>query len=99
MTTVDASLVMALRRLTGAPVSDCREALVEAGGDFLAVVRRLRQVSCYGLVTSDAEVAAALESAGVAAEAVEKTEVRPVESDAFGASVGKPIDGRARPAV
>lgn len=74
---VDARLVMALHRLTGSPVSACREALVETGGDFLAVVRRLRQVPCCGLVASDAEVAAALESVGIVIEDLDEPEDRP----------------------
>lgn len=65
MVKVDPQYVMALRRLTDLPVSQCRDALVEAGGDLVAVVRRLRESPCCGLDASDAEVAAVLASCGV----------------------------------
>jgi hypothetical protein len=57
--------VMALRRLTELPVSVCRDALVEAGGDLMAVIRQLRGSPCGGIYASDAEVAAVLASCGV----------------------------------
>jgi hypothetical protein len=62
---VDPQHVMALRRLTDLPVSACRDALAEAGGDIGAVVQRLRGSPCCGLHGSDAEVAALLASHGV----------------------------------
>lgn len=65
MVKVNPQYVMALRRLTAAPLSECRDALIEAGGDLLAVVRRLRASPCCGLHASDAEVAAVLASCGV----------------------------------
>jgi hypothetical protein len=56
---------MALRRLTDQPVSACRDALAEAGGDLAAVVRQLRGSPCCGLHASDTEVAAVLAAVGV----------------------------------
>lgn len=75
MATVDARMVMALRRLTDLPVSMCRDALVEAGGDLAAVVQRLRKSPCCGLHASDAEVAAELSSHGVSIVAEERDPV------------------------
>jgi hypothetical protein len=57
--------VMALRRLTGLPVTMCRDALAEAGGDLAAVIRRLRGSPCCGLLPSEGEVATVLASHGV----------------------------------
>ena len=58
--------VMALRRLTDLPVSACRDALVEAGGDLVSVVRQLRWSPSCGLYASDAELTAILAEYGVA---------------------------------
>jgi hypothetical protein len=63
---VDPRLVMALRRLTDLPLSMCRQAVVEAGGDVGEVVRRLRGSPCCGLHVPDAQVAAVLAAHGVA---------------------------------
>lgn len=65
MVKVNLQHVMALRRLTDLPVSMCRDALVEAGGDLAAVVRQLHGSPCCGLHASDSEVAAVLASCGV----------------------------------
>ncbi len=65
MVKVNPQHVMALRRLTDQPVSACRDALAQAGGDLAAVVQRLRESACGGLYASDAEVAAVLASYGV----------------------------------
>jgi hypothetical protein len=56
--------VMALRQLTDQPISVCRAALVEAGNDLAAVVRRLRESPC-GLYANDTEVAAVFAAHGV----------------------------------
>lgn len=40
---IDAKLVMALRQKTGAPVKDCRQALVEAAGDETRAIEVLRK--------------------------------------------------------
>jgi translation elongation factor EF-Ts len=74
MAQVDARAVMALHRLTDLPLSMCREALAEAGGDLAAVVRQLRGSPCRGLHLSDPEVARALAAA--------VGESRPAEPDA-----------------
>jgi hypothetical protein len=57
--------VMALRRLTDQPLSACREALVEARGDLLAVIRRLRWSPCCGIYASDEELPAVLGEYGL----------------------------------
>jgi hypothetical protein len=58
--------IMALRRLTDQPISACRDALVEAGGDLVAVVRKLQWSPCCGIYASDAELTAVLAEYGVA---------------------------------
>jgi hypothetical protein len=58
--------VRALRRLTDQPISACRDALVEAGNDLMAVVRRLRWSPCGGIYASDEELSALLAEYGVA---------------------------------
>jgi hypothetical protein len=65
MAKVEARSVMALHRLTDLPLSMCREALVEAGGDIGEVIQHLRGSPCCGLHAPDAEVAALLASHGV----------------------------------
>lgn len=65
MVKVNPQHVMALRQLTDQPLSACREALIEAGGDIGEVIRRMRGSPCCGLHTPDAEVAAVLASHGV----------------------------------
>ncbi len=57
--------IMALRRLTDQPISACRDALVEAGGDFVAVIRRLRWSPCCGIYASDAELSGVLAEYGL----------------------------------
>ena len=66
MAKVNPQHVMALRRLTDFTVSACRDALVEAGGDLVSVVRQLRWSPCCGVYTSDAELTAILAEYGVA---------------------------------
>ncbi|MFO0969779.1 MAG: hypothetical protein U0793_29840 [Gemmataceae bacterium] len=73
MVKVNAQHIMALRRLTDQPISACRDALVEAGGDLLAVIHRLRWSPCCGIYASDAELSAVLAEYGV----VYTPEVRP----------------------
>jgi len=62
---IDPRTVAALHRLTDLPLSMCRDALLETGGDLAAVVQRLRRSPCCGLHPSDAEVAAFLAEHGV----------------------------------
>jgi elongation factor Ts len=40
---IDAKMVMALRQKTGAPMKDCRQALIEAGGDETRAIELLRK--------------------------------------------------------
>ncbi len=65
MVKVNPQHIMALRRLTDQPISACREALVQADGDLMAVVRELRWSPCCGIYASDAELAAVLAEYGV----------------------------------
>src|SRR4051812_33639973 len=62
---VDVRAVMALRRLTEMPVTECRDALVEAGGDLDAVLRQLSGPQGCGPHATDAEVTAVLASCGL----------------------------------
>jgi translation elongation factor EF-Ts len=57
--------VMALRRLTYMPVLACRDALVEARGDLLAVIRRMRRPPCYFIWATDEEITRVLSDCGV----------------------------------
>ena len=63
MSDPDPKLAVALHRSTETPLSLCREVLILAGGDFLAVVRNW-QLSRFGS-PSDAEVAAVLTDLGI----------------------------------
>lgn len=65
MVKVNPQHIMALRRLTDQPISACRDALVEAGGDLVAVVRKLQWSPCCGIYASDTELAAVLAEYGV----------------------------------
>ena len=62
---VNSQHIMALRRLTDQPISACRDALIDAGGDLLAVIRRLRWSPCCGIYASDEELSALLAEYGV----------------------------------
>jgi hypothetical protein len=60
VTKVNPQYVMAFRRLTDLPVSVCRDALTEAGGDLAAVRRRRRFAMGPGVLRWGAVVAALL---------------------------------------
>jgi elongation factor Ts len=49
---IDAKMVMALRKLTGAPMMDCKKALIEAEGDMTKATELLRK---KGLQSADAK--------------------------------------------
>jgi hypothetical protein len=82
---VNAQHVMTLRRLTDLPVLMCRDALVEADGDLQAAIRRFRASPCFGLHTSDEEVAASLSLNGIVFAPAEKQPVILPDGEVVGA--------------